>query len=1006
MEDKETEEPKERKGTIGRAIEVVGNAATAAVVGVAGIAMAAGAHTAELAMNVMPGVSDPTVKNRLDKEITSKALDFEEAREHGQCSRALDWRGVDWDQDAEHRFCRCGCGNPKNAPEFPLSVPPLELGTLGSGFPLYFSFIKFMSACCFVILILNIWPMWNAWTTNAGSFTSYIVRTTFGAFDTKPSHYANTQTWLNFGCVMFCIFAIVQYRRRQKKIIVDIDEQTTTPSDYTCEVFGLPKECTDEAEIKEYFVTQTVPGQRTPVVRVVIGFHISQLIDAVREQDKWAAKVAVLERKKKDSFEKGCCRKGETLEFCREQLEEASKAVDRFSAELKPASTGHAFVTFQYQTHASRCLERWERSFIRRKLIDPIVECFSCCCMGSRRPHPFRDRHHLRARRAPEPTDIVWENLGISRGRKFKAFLVTHICTVILLSGSFILIYFTSRFTAALNASKTTTSTLESAAYTLASVGPSIAIVFINSFLSISIRLLARYERHYTLTSYESAVVIKLCLAMCANSAIIVLAINWYDLDWFRPSGLCEKVFYIQVSNAIVPPLMGYFNPFRLLKSSKRANAGSRDITQYELNALYEGTNIDMAQRYANIMKTLFLTLLFVPILPIGIPIGMGALFLSYWCDKYMLLRYHKRPFYLGSALSKQCMRFLALCLAAYVLGMFRFGAFATQELIDSRAGYISALIAAIIVGCYAVLPITFWQFIFCAGVGHLDRPDDAAPYQEVQDKFINKYHTENPWYALIDAVDDSADREMPVSGDATALAVPVQAQDQMAVLRKSSSITNTAANLKNYALSRAALGAQFVRPVFGAIIGAYPGAPMPLRMMPGPSAVIRPMMTNPAFGGPMPMAYRPQGIRAPQQVVIQPNQFANQQVQLQQMPPGMASPVTQMGQQPRPYMPPPSNPQYVRPPGPAQPYQAIPQQSYPPVQQQYPPVQQQQYPPVQQQYQPVQQQQYQPVQQQQYQPVRPPYPGQPGVPQPYPPQQPPPGQAHYVRPPMPGQHF
>lgn len=51
-----------------------------------------------------------------------------------------------------------------------------------------------------------------------------------------------------------------------------------------------------------------------------------------------------------------------------------------------------------------------------------------------------------------------------------------------------------------------------------------------------------------------------------------------------------------------------------------------------------------MAQRYANIMKTFIVALIYAPFLPVGLLIAPMGIAFDYWVAKYLLLRRHSRP--------------------------------------------------------------------------------------------------------------------------------------------------------------------------------------------------------------------------------------------------------------------------------------------------------------------------------------------------------------------------
>lgn len=97
-------------------------------------------------------------------------------------------------------------------------------------------------------------------------------------------------------------------------------------------------------------------------------------------------------------------------------------------------------------------------------------------------------------------------------------------------------------------------------------------------------------------------------------------------------------VISIFASNAIVGPLLNFFNPWYLLRIFKRRSIekdGAKSlVTQQEAHSVYEGGDIDMAARYAGLMKTMWLTGFYVTLTPLGALISFFGLIIMYWNDK------------------------------------------------------------------------------------------------------------------------------------------------------------------------------------------------------------------------------------------------------------------------------------------------------------------------------------------------------------------------------------
>ena len=64
--------------------------------------------------------------------------------------------------------------------------------------------------------------------------------------------------------------------------------------------------------------------------------------------------------------------------------------------------------------------------------------------------------------------------------------------------------------------------------------------------------------------------------------------------------------------------------------------------------------NLDMWRKYPILIKTMWMTAFYASLTPIGIPISMFALLISYWVDKYLIIKRYKRPLIISADLNKE----------------------------------------------------------------------------------------------------------------------------------------------------------------------------------------------------------------------------------------------------------------------------------------------------------------------------------------------------------------
>lgn len=275
---------------------------------------------------------------------------------------------------------------------------------------------------------------------------------------------------------------------------------------------------------------------------------------------------------------------------------------------------------------------------------------------------------------------------------------------------------------------------------------PSIPVVLINLLLGFTIRKFALLEKQKTFTDYDTSVMTKLTISMFLNTAVVAMAFHWGN--WYEVGGLAEEVYNILIANAIVQPVLTLFSPAWVLKKlmqcwALRHRANSL-MCQQEANELFEGIPLDMAQRCAFFMKTYLLTLFYAPILPLAYPLGLLALVLQYWVDKFMLLRVHARPDVLSDELDEAMLSFISFGPLIYAATntVFYFD-FTAEAAVPGIVGLVTAF-------AYNLFPIQRFvklinQRLFFKKETEFDLSESEKAYEEAMVDFVDDYDRCNP---------------------------------------------------------------------------------------------------------------------------------------------------------------------------------------------------------------------------------------------------------------------
>uniref|UniRef100_A0A7S4VKG7 WWE domain-containing protein n=1 Tax=Alexandrium monilatum TaxID=311494 RepID=A0A7S4VKG7_9DINO len=163
----------------------------------------------------------------------------------------------------------------------------------------------------------------------------------------------------------------------------------------------------------------------------------------------------------------------------------------------------------------------------------------------------------------------------------------------------------------------------------------------------------------------------KMTFSMIANTALVVLFINFHPRDWFRTGGLVADIFYMLIVDSIVARLCLFFDmtytfnyffrqqltdeKIQKLNDTMEKNYPPKSPEQEEAienlvseidgyKQAFEPEEIDNPDRYARVLTTFLCSVFFAPVLPAAPLIGTIGLLLQYVLDKILLLKWFKRP--------------------------------------------------------------------------------------------------------------------------------------------------------------------------------------------------------------------------------------------------------------------------------------------------------------------------------------------------------------------------
>lgn len=311
----------------------------------------------------------------------------------------------------------------------------------------------------------------------------------------------------------------------------------------------------------------------------------------------------------------------------------------------------------------------------------------------------------------PNPSDIIWENLDVPDSKRLGARLIIYLISIVILCISGIVIYY-------LRKAQENDTSVQGVIGLLVATIPSFVVLIFNLILEGVMGYLTTFELHISFTNYNYSVGIKLIALMFMNTAIIPTIVNLLIIDdvedWFKPGGFCTDIYLLMLINTVFPPLFYFwtFNPLYILryccckKRVQKKLLKGELLPQEEVNDAYTPLEIQLQERYANVIKILYVGLFFSPLVPMSIFIALVGIALEYLVTKYMILKKHPKPKEHNEVLALGMVRLVKFSIVVYGAGVI----YLFSKLNSGLEIYI--LIPALLLTTIGIFyPASYWVF-------------------------------------------------------------------------------------------------------------------------------------------------------------------------------------------------------------------------------------------------------------------------------------------------------
>ena len=333
--------------------------------------------------------------------------------------------------------------------------------------------------------------------------------------------------------------------------------------------------------------------------------------------------------------------------------------------------SGVIFVTFNNIKEQEKFLAPYPKNLIMNIFVSiKNLKYFLCYCfINKKKRKRFLLKRNISVDVAPEPEDVIFENLQYSSIDRFFITLLIYFISLIIIFICFIIIlalnYVQIKFKKNENNKKFKY---------LVSLIITLIISILNLVFTYVLSYLTKKERQISMTNYYLSYSIKLTLFTFITSGIIpLLSCNYYNSK-SNYDLLVTNMLTLFLSNSFLTPIMWTMNFGFLLKKIKICLVEKKYeyYTQKELNNLYELLDMQISSKYSYIAKTLLMSFLYMPIFPLSIFISLIGFVFGYCIEKFNFSKMYKRPEMLNSKICEFysnyfILNFFMLCIGDYI---------------------------------------------------------------------------------------------------------------------------------------------------------------------------------------------------------------------------------------------------------------------------------------------------------------------------------------------------
>lgn len=372
--------------------------------------------------------------------------------------------------------------------------------------------------------------------------------------------------------------------------------------------------------------------------------------------------------------------------------------------------------------------------------------------------------HKIKVQRAPNPTDINWQDLGVSWKERMRWLMKTNGAMMVVVIVSFAITY-------TINIVENIVTDRREIIW---SILPGLVLAFTNACVTVLAKRFGQWEFHVSSAGQMSSQAMKICFATVINTGGVILFISGQAKEWYTT--LVQDVFAVFTINVLIAPIF-FLTDFKYLMKGWVGSFSRRNVDKKfdEWNSIQErrrrspqpAPGSDEAKQlatdvkkmnaelnrflqafeprewanpsnpkadswlagsspamkcYTTAIRTFLVCFLYSPLCPFVCLLGCAGLTIQYWVDKYMLVRWYRRPpepvTHEQAMESLTFIRFFGVAGFAVSCAFFFTAGFATggeaRIFEDHGLPLGISLTMLFIAAVYSIFPMQFWRVVLC----------------------------------------------------------------------------------------------------------------------------------------------------------------------------------------------------------------------------------------------------------------------------------------------------